>query len=132
MGGIVAGTKQSLYVEGDFNDGLVSAALEVVKAIGALKSAVADTVEGTISKEYLIVCAQHVKEKCVALEVASAVKNVGVHSKNYGKLRTASNKIKTLADDMARKAQEATHFSDTSTELKYKIRGGYIYYFYLL
>jgi Xaa-Pro aminopeptidase len=67
-----------------------------------------------------------VKEKCVALEVASAVKNVGVHSKNYGKLRTASNKIKTLTDDMARKAQEATHFSDTATELKYKVRGGYI------
>merc|ERR1712110_1189513 len=103
--GIVAGTKQSLYAEGDFNDGLVSAALEVVKAIGALKSAVADTVEGSISKQYLIVCAQHVKEKCVALEVASAVKNVGVHSKNYGKLRIASNRIKTLTDDMARKAQ---------------------------
>ena len=38
----------------------MSAALEVVKAIGALKSAVADTVQGDISKEYLIVCAQHV------------------------------------------------------------------------
>merc|ERR1712117_425245 len=70
--------------------------------------------------------AQHVKEKCVALEVASAVKNVGVHSKNYGKLRIASNKIKTLTDDMARKAQEATHFSEAATELKYKVRGGYI------
>ena len=27
---------------------------------------------------------------------------------------------------MARKAQEATHFSEAATELKYKIRGGYI------
>lgn len=124
--GIVAGEFREEYTkDSDFNEGLVSAALEVVKAIGALKSAVADTVQGDISKEYLIVCAQHVKEKCVALEVASAVINVGVHSKNYGRIKTASNRIKNLTDDMARKAQEATHFSEAATELKYKIRGGY-------
>lgn len=124
--GFIPGQKKDVYIEGsDFNEGLVSAALEVVKAIGALKMAVEDSVKGTVSREYLIVCAQHVKEKCVALEVASGVKNVGIHSKNFGKLKKASFNIKQLTENMGKNAQEATHFSEEATVLKYKIRGGY-------
>jgi hypothetical protein len=50
---------------------------------------------------------------------------VGIHSKNFGKLKKASYNIKQLTDGMAKNAQDATHFSGEETILKYKIRGGY-------
>lgn len=51
------------YHEGDFDHGLVSAALNVVRAIGALCKASTDMVDGEISPEYLIVTSQFVSIK---------------------------------------------------------------------
>jgi len=119
--GIVPGSGQSVYIQdSDFNEGLVSAALEVVKAIGALKTAVADTVQGDISKEYLIVCAQHVKEKCVALEVASAVKTSESTPKTTENFESQATKLKHLQTIWQEKLKKQRTFQKLQLNLNTK------------
>lgn len=54
--------EEDVYFEGEFHEGLVSAALSVVRAIGALCGAFSQSQDGNVSKEYLMASAEHVSE----------------------------------------------------------------------
>lgn len=114
------------FASGDFDHGLVSAALNVVRAIGALCQAATDIVDGEISPEYLIVSAQYVAECCTGLVVASKVQNIdrkGINP-NLEKLISASEGIKKITDTIVKKTEDAVHFKDTgATDIKCKLSG---------
>merc|ERR1712157_648030 len=95
--------------QSDFDHGLVSAALAVVKAIGELCQACTDMVDHDITPEYLIVRSQYVAECCTQLVVASKVQNIdkkGINP-NLEKLIAASDGIKKITDNIIKKTEEA-------------------------
>merc|ERR1712176_13307 len=112
--------------QSDFDHGLVSAALAVVKAIGELCKACTDMVDHDITPEYLIVRSQYVAECCTQLVVASKVQNIdkkGINP-NLEKLIAASDGIKKITDNIVKKTEEAGHFKESdATQMKWKETG---------
>lgn len=102
-------------VEGQWSDGLISAARHVAAATHSLVEAANALVQGHASEEKLISAAKQVASSTASLLVACKVKS-GSDSAAMGRLQTAGNAVKKATEMLVRSAQKAIELADDEQE----------------
>jgi len=111
--------------DGQWSQGLVSAARMVAAATGSLCEAANAAVQGNASEEKLIASAKAVANSTAQLLLACRVK-ADPTSVTQKRLQAAGNQIKRAADNLVKAAQGAAVFTDVEVEvtLSTRLTGG--------
>eukprot|EP00794_Sanderia_malayensis_P019501 gene19501-21428_t len=111
--------------DGQWSQGLVSAARMVAAATGSLCEAANAAVQGNASEEKLIASAKAVANSTAQLLLACRVK-ADPTSVTQKRLQAAGNQIKKAADNLVKAAQGAAVFTDVEVEvtLSTRLTGG--------
>ncbi|KAK3099739.1 hypothetical protein FSP39_008848 [Pinctada imbricata] len=100
-----------LEEQGQWSEGLISAARMVARATENLCDAAHDMVQGKASEERLIAAAHEVASSTVALVMACTVK-ADPNSKSMQRLQEAGNKVKVATDALVKEAREAKTWTE--------------------
>lgn len=98
-------TDKEVYYEGQWTDGLISAAQQVAHSTGNLCEAANETVQGNAAQEKLIVSAKTVSANTTTLVMACQVKS-DIDSKALLGLKEASSQVKNATNQLVTTAQE--------------------------
>lgn len=98
-------SKENRYYEGQWTDGLISAAQQVAHSTGNLCEAANETVQGNAAQEKLIVSAKTVSANTTTLVMACQVK-ADIDSKALHGLKEASSQVKHATNQLVNTAQE--------------------------
>ncbi|XP_076808289.1 talin-2-like isoform X3 [Clavelina lepadiformis] len=101
--------------DGQWSQGLISAAQMVARATGNLCEAANQAVQGEASEEKLVTSAKQVASSTAQLLVACKVK-ADPNSENMKRLQIAGNAVKHASEDLVKAASESTH-SDEEVEV---------------
>lgn len=98
-------TKENMYHDGQWTDGLISAAQQVAQSTGNLCEAANETVQGNAAQEKLIVSAKTVSANTTTLVMACQVK-ADIDSRALQGLKEASYQVKNATNQLVTTAQE--------------------------
>ncbi|XP_065063830.1 talin-like isoform X3 [Rhopilema esculentum] len=123
--GRVCSPSSDPHDDGQWSQGLVSAARMVAAATGSLCEAANAAVQGNASEEKLIASAKAVANSTAQLLLACRVK-ADPTSLTQKRLQAAGNQIKRAADNLVKAAQGAAVFTDVEVEvtLSTRLTGG--------
>ncbi|CAG2163728.1 unnamed protein product [Oppiella nova] len=116
LAGKVEGQPQYASDDGQWSDGLISAARHVAAATHSLVEAANALVQGQASEEKLISAAKQVAGSTAQLLVACKVK-AGSDSQAMRRLQAAGNAVKKATDNLVRSAQQAIEHDDEQSIL---------------
>ena len=112
---------ETRYHDGQWTDGLISAAQQVAHATGTLCEAANDTVQGNAAEERLIVSAKQVSSSTTQLVMACQVK-ADMDSKAFLGLKSASTDVKKATQNLVNSAQRALEIEKNNAEEEAKAK----------